>query len=597
MNPEPAPYPPKTPEEISAVATFLGLLDLTKIAPDVKYLDKVPNFDGTVELLDDDRRPVGDLKVQVKKVPTGATRFDCPIELVGYSERTSSPFILVCVDVEQKRAFWSHISTMMPGYKSHQKTFTVKFEEVTDEIGSGFPYIRRWSDLCTSYLERISQYPKYRKIIDEETALVHLEYGDRVAFQKFIEEVNILLDVDFPVLKQELFADAWKLGVTIHSVGEFINYSIYTIPLGENAPLLRFIQGTGSPPKIEIGKGGAMSGITSLYFDGGGGDQVALHWELRSYFDDPVKTARKFIFRHLKRFIRDHSLYVRGKFLSIEKLLWFADRFSKELGLEQDSTYTMSNISYGLNVYFPIWYSKIFPRFIEFIKENYKEAYAANPFPSIEQISSAVDAKKMVTKEEVEEAIKTRLRPAPYPIRTSSFKFSSLDHSLDYLTSVGVEEISIRSLDAGIDLIESGCDLTDSEKRVLTSFAAALFDYPEFILGNRFGRLESKLAKRFEVILLVREVGQNEVAGSLCAYRVSNPRLRLNPLTFIDLSVDKSGFRRDGNRVFIHSDEYFWTLRWSPRMKYSGRNFPIQDIVYDFLKFDLKENYGEDFDH
>lgn len=114
---DPAPYPPKNTEEIKAVKTFDGLLDLDRVKSNLKYLDKVPNFDGSLDLVDEQQRPVGELKVQIKKIPAGSLKFDCPLELVGYSTRVSSTFILVCVDVENKKAYWCHLSVLMPEFK------------------------------------------------------------------------------------------------------------------------------------------------------------------------------------------------------------------------------------------------------------------------------------------------------------------------------------------------------------------------------------------------------------------------------------------------------------------------------------------------
>ena len=107
---EPAPYPPKNTEELKAVITFLNLIDVDRVKPDPGLLDRVPNHDGIVELVDDFQRPVGELKIQIKKIPKDALRFDCPIELVAYSQRVSSPFILICVDVDNQKAYWQHIS-------------------------------------------------------------------------------------------------------------------------------------------------------------------------------------------------------------------------------------------------------------------------------------------------------------------------------------------------------------------------------------------------------------------------------------------------------------------------------------------------------
>ena len=74
---------------MKAVICFLALLEVDRVKPDARFLDKTPNLDGSVELVDEQQRTVGELKVQIKKIPDGSLQFDCPIELVAYSTRVA----------------------------------------------------------------------------------------------------------------------------------------------------------------------------------------------------------------------------------------------------------------------------------------------------------------------------------------------------------------------------------------------------------------------------------------------------------------------------------------------------------------------------
>lgn len=51
INSDPAPYPTTNTSELNAVLTFLTILDRDRVKPDAKFLDKVPNTDGTIELV------------------------------------------------------------------------------------------------------------------------------------------------------------------------------------------------------------------------------------------------------------------------------------------------------------------------------------------------------------------------------------------------------------------------------------------------------------------------------------------------------------------------------------------------------------------
>jgi hypothetical protein len=53
---EPAVYPANNTEEMQAVVTFISLIDLKRVKPDTKFLDKVPNLDGSLELVDEHQR-------------------------------------------------------------------------------------------------------------------------------------------------------------------------------------------------------------------------------------------------------------------------------------------------------------------------------------------------------------------------------------------------------------------------------------------------------------------------------------------------------------------------------------------------------------
>jgi hypothetical protein len=95
---KPAPYPSNVREEIEAINTFERLLDLKFVVPHLNRLDKIPNTDGHLEIIDEVKHPCGKLEVQVRKIPDGETSYQCPVELIAYSQTISLPFLLVCVD-------------------------------------------------------------------------------------------------------------------------------------------------------------------------------------------------------------------------------------------------------------------------------------------------------------------------------------------------------------------------------------------------------------------------------------------------------------------------------------------------------------------
>lgn len=81
--PKPAGYPSTDAAEIEALNVLRMALDPVRVKADLKERDKHPNIDGYVELVDEDIKPVGKLEVQVRKIPEGVTKYQCPTSSAG----------------------------------------------------------------------------------------------------------------------------------------------------------------------------------------------------------------------------------------------------------------------------------------------------------------------------------------------------------------------------------------------------------------------------------------------------------------------------------------------------------------------------------
>ncbi|MEO7100059.1 MAG: hypothetical protein ABI162_11900 [Luteolibacter sp.] len=597
---EPAPYPPYNAEESQAIATFLGLIDHVHIKADVSNMDKVPNHDGTITLVDDKQRPQGELKIQVKKFPKGASKFSCPVELVGFSTRVSSPFILICVDVENRKAYWCHISSVMPGLRKDQKTFTVKFQDQIDEIGDGFPYIERWQLICDDYLKRISEFPKLHQKVDDEIGLGKLETSQRIFFQQFIEHVNVLLDVDFPIIKNEFFADTWKLGVSVHrSDNEIVSYSIFTIPHGENSPLLIHEPQASEEPTISIdGIDGShpIKGIVSFHFDGCFKNGISVQWERRQEVDDPKKSAKKFVFRYLNRLFKERRFHTHGHRLSTELLIWFITNYSHTLGISLADSYSTSAISYGYNVYLPMWYSLAYPRVTGLMAENFQEAFMNNPWPSFEEVANLGLKSSHPEEAEVHRAIATRSRPSPQPLRTYDFRFESIQQAIDYLIANDVTEITRldRPWSRAGKWIWDAYTPEDLAFNVASMLEGSGADYRDFIKGNQFGRLDSMLFSGEISKIYVGDSSkwQSSIFGpSADVFWVDNTDRKLPAISFIDLSDAPESFQISNKIVFIRNIERKLISSDHQVINHFSEERKIQPTIYDLLKADLEACY------
>lgn len=596
----PAAYPAKNTEEMKAVLQFLTLLDLEKVKPDAKFLDKVPNLDGSVELVDDDQRPVGELKIQIKKIPDGTRKFDCPVELVAYSHFVSSPFLLVCVDVGNRKAYWRHISMLMPEFKRDQKTFTVKFQPIVDEIGEGFSYFERWLEHCKDYSQRVSEFPKLQRKIDEEIGLNNLHVDDRRLFQQFIEEINVLLDVDLPVVKHEFFADTWKLGISVHRADtEIIAFSIYTIQNGENAPLVIHVPKASEPPRISLDNGQHIEGIIAFHLEGSGPD-VSTEWMLRKNLNNPLELAREFIFRYFNKLLKGRGLHIHGRNQSTELLMKFLRNYAHTFGLPNLNHYKVSDISYGLNVFFPMWYSMSFPCTMNYFQENYAEMLQHNPLPLFEQIANDDLRPMQPTEADVRKALKSQLRPHRWPIRTYDISFEHLRQAVDFLVAAEVSEISqqYRPHTRGGKWVWDFYAPEDLKANAIAMLCGAAEDYPVFVKGNQFGRLNCPLITGEKALVVTmtpsRWVNTNH-PPILNSYLVENTNRTLPLLTLVDLDEEPGALQEKGENIVLRGVRKKRIVSKSLDFSHLIQNQPIQKIIYGWIADDLNDRFGNHF--
>lgn len=606
---EPAPYPPNNTEELSAINTFEGLLDPRRLKAVLNSMDKVPNHDGTIELVDDEQRPIGELKVQIKKIPKGDKFFDCPVRLVAYSERISCPFLLVCVDVENRKAYWKQISALMPGFVSDQKTFRVKFHPGVDEVGNGFSYFARWRELCSDYLERVQKFPKYKKILEEEMGLLGVSLDDRILFQKIADEINVLLDVDFPVVKHEYFEGAWKIGICIHQVdAQAVRYSIYKIPFGENAPLVKFVAKNVGPPKL-VGPEGGISNLVSLSLRGGESGRILDAWVLREHLGDPVSVARGIIFDYLKGLLKNRRLYIHGYHQSVEVLMKFAEDNYEVIGLTSSWNYKISDISYGLDEFLPMWYSLVYPKVMKFFRENYADMVAANPFPFFEQIKwaaqsmgglkdSGLSAEPNLS-DEIRRSLAAGDWPHEYPFQSDRFSIRVLRQAIDYLISNGIGEIArLNRPSCKVDKYWWDCyNIEDLKHNAKLAVEGAFRDYPEFVKGNRFDRFKSRyLSRDFAVICVIESHKWTGKGGSprVIIYILADEGMKIPRGLLIDLSEDPGALVRKGGVVTVLGDDYdLRSIDYVDLDLFSGG--AVRELVYYLLEDDLKFRFGETF--
>ncbi|MHA1682551.1 MAG: hypothetical protein ACTSUE_16560 [Promethearchaeota archaeon] len=349
-------------------------------------MDKIPNHDGSVTILDNNFEPINNgISIQVKKM--GENLKDPPRHQVtkdgflGSCER--SPTILACVDIDDKICYWEYIDF---DYVQHLKdngddkaTIYIHFDKrniMKEDDTSGF--LDQWREIAEH--QSIASGVSFERLELMTDSLIH-SMDDRIlSFQEFLNDYNRLLDAEFYCLKQRYFPRTWKKGIAF---GEWNSdkfkckkgYIIYEIPFGVNDVLIRklnqkklyngFLLTCSYDHILNDPKGAALKEIRNLF-------QHFIDEEIgkKDYVRDGVRPPRftrttDYNFPHTNPIFMIE--YIWNKYL-----FWDQHHF----GLESKDEYSIDEVVNALdgkiNNPNDKWWSRYGNVTLEFLKNNYK---------------------------------------------------------------------------------------------------------------------------------------------------------------------------------------------------------------------------------
>ena len=606
MNP--AAYPNRNTEEQEALRAFENLLDLKFTKPDLKRLDNRPNTDGTIEIVDDEQRPLGKIEVQVKKIPDGETSYQCPIELIAYSERISLPFVLVCVDVGNKKAYFRHLyRSMMPELKPNQQSFVVKFDPKVHSISSETQYRLQWLEIIQEYNRRITDYTRLRQIESQLNPL-HISKEDRIYFQEYIDHLNHFLDFDFPVVKERFFKGAWKLGVGVSSADQNeVAYQIYTIYPGEPAILVSGIPNVSRTATFTFGPDGRQK-------------VFQYNFTTRATLKSAKQEAANFVLGKLRTIIQGKKLSLCGKRMATEYLFWFVDHFGSSIGIEEADRLNVNQLNFGISVYLPTWASLAVPRYLgELIRLNKNNVEAVVPIlaaPPFESLANSMPADMLAvlppefhprhqpTRNEVLDLIKSgdNLRPVQVCFREVSPQ--SLTEAVDFLLGTNQEWIErpYKPRTSAPDMIWSGYDVEALRHNIRKILVDSMDEYRMFIERNKIPLKNSFYLHRPVAIIYVANLTEWANARGftnspyLKRYIVKNEDNKIPKVTLIDTSEAEVDFIVEKQTLKLRGVERE-IIGWGD----SGPDglfdkLPILTRFYSMIQEDLEDEFNRNFD-
>lgn len=569
--PRPAGYPDTDTAEVEAVSVFQSLIDPKFIKAEIRTRDKVPNIDGTIEIVDEAGIPVGKLELQIRKLPDGSTKYSkCPSSLAAYSEVCTLPIIIVCVDTLNKRAFWKSISPLMPEYKEGQDTFTIHFDSNTDAVDKHGRYIKHWTGIVFDYQQRIAQYPVLRTEFECKLLLDGIREEYKKYFQIFIETVNSLFDQDFLCVKKLLFSDVWKFGIGIYAVDQQnAAYEIYKILYGKPEPLICALSADA------FGSAGAANPNTV-------GSRLE-RWEPPR---DPEHEGKSYVLDYVKQAVQFRKLSIHGRLISAEILFEFLDRYAHCIGLNRNlDTYTVADISDGLKNYLPAICLAIAASF------DLKDGTTVES--DLDMVSYAVERGGITP-------LYFDNPPIRVELHSRSLSLTAVHNALRYLEANEVDSVSrlyrtpSKQLGPGLHFLWEAYTQDEEEENVSLILSNAVEEYCEFIRGNRLKLSESAFLDKSMAIVYVytpRTAVPSDAEPKVEEYQIENQGGALSKTTIVYDDTQKHEVQRDGFKVKINGQE-FRLERWSiSQAGFLFQETPILNLLYRMLRQDLQRHY------
>ena len=182
-------------DEARAKAIFESKIDHDYIKSEIQIRSTIPNTDGYFVICEKPNNPLGTIFVQLRKVPKDARKYQCPAELFATGDITITPFILVCVDVENENIFWKHL---LPGQiEPGRKSSVIKFNG-EDEVNSNGNYLKKWIELVKKYKTKLSSTSRVLEVsatkenipVTETVALSVTSNEAELSNYRFIDKIN-----------------------------------------------------------------------------------------------------------------------------------------------------------------------------------------------------------------------------------------------------------------------------------------------------------------------------------------------------------------------------------------------------------------------
>jgi len=359
INSKAAPYPKSNIYETKAIITFNNIVDENVKTHDIKSMDKIPNYDGLIDITDVDQTPIGQFLVQIKKLPDKNLKnpkYQSKIEFLAFCEKSILPILLIVVDIKNEVAYWrlidiNFLKTLKIKHGAKSVNVDLHKENIIKEGNSD--YLEEWKEIIREYQRKIYDYDSleiehenlkksYTLLSSKSNPLLGLEKPEFEKLHIFLDKLNLQLDVDFVIIKKIFYNSCWKLGIAYYNyTKDEITYMLYPINFNKNELQIKEISNKLKDELFQMG------------------------FSLRSHFSEnpidnrPENYANEFIKIEIKEIFEKKLLPLDSISIFREIMFSFIDKFHDCLGLKIKNCYTIEEMRLSLNIYLPIWIDEV----------------------------------------------------------------------------------------------------------------------------------------------------------------------------------------------------------------------------------------------
>jgi len=560
MDAKPAAYSNTDAAELNAVELVSSKLDNKRFKKDIAVRDKVPNTDGQIEIVDDERVPLGKIEVQVRKLKDKSKSYPCPKSLFAYAKIITTPVILFLADVEGDRVFWKHINPMLLQEADPTRdTITLKLA-TQDLLEEGNNYYDQWLSMIGDYQSRILNFPSLVNVRKQQEILDKTPKAKIVYYQKMIETLNRELSLNFNGIKQTFFGDIYQLAVGVHESPEStIGYSLYRVPHGDVTPSIFGVPhdplgGKISHPQLVV------SGVRTLSADG--------HDAAMGVIEDFVG-----------KFIRRNRLYFLSERTVQELIFEFLGNYYRFFGFDSSAE------SYDVEDLRKRYSEKFIPMCARFVgREN----------PSV-PVCLSLD--QIIYESPTSPANHDRAQT--FFISSEKFNIRNIIEGLDYLINLNVKNIKyqwVSGTEQRGPLMWSHCSKQEQIDQAIALLSVLPKEYEIFLAMNGV-RIKDSILLNDDTILWSFECGEKNDWSRyprLLLRHLSGAVATLGKIKYVPIGdgMWDDFFKSDGKRVVVDGKNFVCSYEVEGDATCLFQKSPLVNLIRSAFLSDLKKSYG-----